>query len=232
MTLENIPNGQCNSVVSNGQNKNHVHPRSENSRTGKSVGYALHSEALHWFPIRATYHRARTVYDKLVSINDGSFEPYLPMQYMVEYDEKNGTPERKIKEEPLDKGLLFMRTTLGVFQGFVQNPSLVPGLTPYYNHFSTNEFGKNEFLTVPDRQMESFRIIVESQNQDIIVKQSDVPRLIEGDLVVVIGGPFTGVEGIVMKHKHQKRVFVQLHGIGTYATAYIPSAFLERKAEM
>ena len=88
MTLENIPNGQCNSVVSNGQNKNHVHPRSENSRTGKSVGYALHSEALHWFPIRATYHRARTVYDKLVSINDGSFEPYLPMQYMVEYDEK------------------------------------------------------------------------------------------------------------------------------------------------
>ena len=76
--------------------------------------------------------------------------------------------------------------------------------------------------------MESFRIIVESQNQDIIVKQSDVPRLIEGDLVVVTGGPFTGVEGIVMKHKHQKRVFVQLHGIGTYATAYVPAAWLKK----
>ena len=30
----------------------------------------------------------------------------------------------------------------------------IPGLTPYYNHFSTNEFGRNEYLTVPDRQME------------------------------------------------------------------------------
>ena len=40
-----------------------------------------------------------------------------------------------------------------------------------------------------------------------------------------------GVEGIVMKHKHQKRVFVQLQGVGIFATAYIPSAFLKRKIE-
>ena len=224
-----VPDGQTNGLG----RKTSAHSCGETIQTGKSVRYALHSETRHWFPIRATYHRAQKVYNQLVAINDGSFEPYLPMQYMVEYDNgKKSTPERKIKEEPLDKGLLFMRTTLGVFQGFVKNPSLVPGLTPYYNHFNTNEFGKNEFLTVPNRQMESFRIIVESQNQDIIVKQSDVPQLIEGDLVVVTGGPFTGVEGIVMKYKHQKRVFVQLHGIGTYATAYIPSAFLERKTEM
>ena len=220
-----VPDGQNNGLG----RKASANSCGETIQTGKSVRYAQHSEVRHWFPIRATYHRAQKVYEKLVAINDGTFEPYLPVQYIVEYENgKNGTPERQIKEEPLDKGLLFMHTTLGVFQGFVQNPSLVPGLTPYYNHFTTDGLGKNEFLTVPDRQMESFRIIVESQNQDILVNQSDVPQLIEGDSVVVTSGPFTGVEGVVMKYKHQKRVFVQLHGIGTYATAYIPSAFLTK----
>ena len=34
-----------------------------------------------------------------------------------------------------------------------------------------------------------------------------------------------------MKHKHQKRVFVQLQGVGIFATAYVPEAFLKRKIE-
>ncbi|MBR4326876.1 MAG: KOW motif-containing protein, partial [Bacteroidales bacterium] len=49
-----------------------------------------------------------------------------------------------------------------------------------------------------------------------------------GDRVVVIGGPFAGVEGIVMKYKHQKRVFVELQGVGRYATAYVPGAWIRR----
>ena len=150
---------------------------------------------------------------------------------MLRRIEINAGAEPQVKEEPLDKGLLFMRSSLSVFRELLQSPLLVPGMTPYYNHFRTNEFGKNEYLIVPDRQMESFRIIVESRNQDILVNQTEVPQLIEGDHVLVTGGPFAGVEGIVMKYKHQKRVFVQLHGIGIYATAYVPSAWL-KKTEM
>jgi len=95
---------------------------------------------------------------------------------------------------------------------------------PFWN----GENHEDEFLTIPDRQMESFRIIVESRNKDIIVKQTEIPRMIEGDHVVVKDGPFAGVEGIVMKYRHQKRVFVQLQGVGCYATAYVPEAWLER----
>jgi Transcription antiterminator len=82
-------------------------------------------------------------------------------------------------------------------------------------------------LTVPDRQMESFKIIVESRNKDIIVNQAEIPQFIEGDRVIVTDGPFAGVEGVVMKYKHQKRVFVGLKGGGSYATAYVPGAFLK-----
>ena len=201
-----------------------------NAKDGKSVEYAPAAAPLHWFPIRATYHRAQKVYNRLLEINDGRLEPYLPMLRSIGCGNKpSGNTVQQLHEEPLDKGLLFVRCTLGSFSELVK--SQIPGLTPYYNHFSTNKFGRNEYLIVPDRQMESFRIIVESRNHDILVNQTQVPSLIEGDHVVVTGGAFAGVEGIVMKYKHQKRVFVQLQGVGTYATAYIPSAFLERKTE-
>lgn len=232
VTRSRIPDGQHNSLAVNAEREISVRSGFEKSRIGKSVGYALHPDKLYWFPIRATYHRAQKVYNKLVAINNGGFELYLPVLRRIEYiNEGAKKPVQQIREEPLDKGLLFMRSTLRDFQALVQTPSLVPGLTPYYNHFSTSESGKNEYLTVPDRQMESFRIIVESRNKDIIVNQKEMPQLIEGDTVMVTDGPFAGVEGVVMKFKHQKRVFVELQGVGTYATAYIPSAFLKRKIE-
>ena len=209
-----------------------VGPEFGASENGKSVEYALPGTEAHWFPIRATYHRAQKVYDRLVALNDGRYELYFPQLYVLEgHDGKSGTEEPQFRTEPLDKGLLFMRSPLGVFRELVQNPLLVPGMTPYYNHFDTNEFGRNEYLIVPDRQMESFRIIVESRNQDILVRQAEMPQLVEGDHVLVTEGPFAGVEGVVMKYKHQKRVFVQIQGVGIYATAYIPSAFLKLKTE-
>ena len=204
-----------------------VHPEVEKSNSGKSVGYAPQPEVRCWFPIRATYHRAQKVYDRLLALGNDRLEPYIPTVCRVEYaDEASDSPI--VREEPLDKSLLFVRTTFWDFRKLLENPSLIPGLTPYYNHFKTNGFGKNELLTVPDRQMESFKIIVESRNQNIIVRQSEMPKIIEGDRVVVTDGAFAGVEGVVMKYKHQKRVFVQLHGVGIYATAYVPGAWLKK----
>lgn len=207
-----------------------VGPEFGEAKDGKSVEYALQPEPCHWFPIRATHRRARKVYDRLVALNDGRLEPYLPTLRRVEVSEDTDSPVQ-YTEEPLDSGLLFMRCTLTDFRKLLENPLLVPGMTPYYDHFHTNESGKNEYLIVPDRQMESFRIIVESRNNDILVRQTEVPQFIEGDTVIVTDGPFAGVEGVVMKYRHQKRVFVQLHGVGIYATSYVPSAFLKLKTE-
>ena len=200
------------------------------SDDGKSVGYTPLPEVLHWFPIRATYHRAQKVYDRIVALGNDALDPYLPTLCSVEYAEE--APDIPIiREEPLDKGLLFVRTTLRDFRALLESPAPIPGLTPYYNHFHINEFGRNSLLTVPDRQMESFKIIVESRNKDIIVRQTEIPEIIEGDTVVVTDGPFAGVQGTVMKYRHQKRVFVQLNGIGIYATAYVPGAWIRKVEE-
>lgn len=207
-----------------------AHPQTGIAGKGKSVGYALSAGVLYWFPIRATHHRAQKVYERLAELHNDRLTPYLPTLCRIEYSNEDvDHPTQQVKEEPLDGGLLFVQCTLADFRELLQYQ--IPGLTPYYNHFVTNEFGRNEYLVVPDRQMESFRIIVESRNQEIIVRQTDLPPIIEGDRVMVTNGPFAGVEGIVMKHKHQKRVFVQLQGVGIFATAYVPEAFLKRKKE-
>ena len=199
------------------------------AKIGKSVEYALLPNVKYWFPIRATHHRAQKIYDKIVSLRNDCLEPYLPILRHIEYtNEDFNNPTQYIKDKPLDNGLLFLRSTLNDFRALLQYQSMFPGMTPYYNHFFTNNFGKNDFLTVPDRQMESFKIIVESGNENILVRQNEMPEFVVGDSVVVIGGPFAGVEGIVMKYKHQKRVFVELQGVGRYATAYVPGAWIRR----
>ena len=206
-----------------------ANPERESVNFGKSVRIALLPNEKYWFPIRATHHRAQKIYDKLVAINDGSFEPYLPTLRHIEYtNEDFNNPTQYIADKPLDAGLLFLRSTLNDFRALLQFRTLLAGMTPYYNHFSRNSYGTNDFLTIPERQMDSFRIIVESGNENIIVNQNEVPDFLVGDQVVVIGGPFAGVEGIVMKYKHQKRVFVELQGVGRYATAYVPGAWIRR----
>jgi len=224
--LEKTPNGEYNGLAVSAEHNSSVYPEVEYSNIGKSVEYALQPGVRYWFPIRATYHRAQKVYDTLVALKDDRLEPYLPTLRRVEYIK--GTTDLTVAEEPLDRSLLFMRSTLDDFRSLLKSPSPIPGLTPYYDHFYTNEHGRNEYLVVPDRQMESFKIIVESRNQHIIINQTEVPVFIKGDQVVVTEGPFAGVEGVVMKYKHQKRVFVRLRGVGTYATAYVPGAWIKR----
>jgi transcription antitermination factor NusG len=49
-----------------------------------------------------------------------------------------------------------------------------------------------------------------------------------GDRVRVIGGQFVGVEGRVARVAGEQRVVVELQGVCLFATAYVPSAFLQK----
>ncbi len=152
-------------------------PEGGDTKIGKSVEYALRPDVKYWFPIRATHHRAQKIYDKIVSLRNDCLEPYLPILRHIEYtNEDFNNPTQYIADKPLDTGLLFLKSTLNDFKTLLQYESMFPGMTPYYNHFCTNEFGKNEFLVVPERQMQSFRIIVESGNENIIVRQNEMPE--------------------------------------------------------
>lgn len=57
---------------------------------------------------------------------------------------------------------------------------------------------------------------------------SCVDKFKKGQEVRVIEGRFKGVIGKVARYHGQQRVAVVIDGLLTIATAYIPSAFLER----
>lgn len=83
-------------------------------------------------------------------------------------------------------------------------------------------------LIVPDKQMQSLRIICEAEADDIIVSSVNVPKFEEGQVVKVIDGEFKGVLGRVARFQGQQRVGVVIDGLVTAITAYVPKAFLEK----
>lgn len=205
-------------------------PREDSIQDGQSVRYirTLVNTPM-WYPIRATFCRAQQIYERISSLDFGArvFEPYLPLLRKIVYSNDDfNNPTDTIKDEPLDRGLLFLRTSREDFRQVLSMN--IPGLTPYYNRYEINGYGCNEYLTVPDGQMKSFRIIVESGNENILIDQAKAPKYVKGDRVVVVGGPFAGVEGVVQRYQSQRRVFVDIPGLGCFGTAYVPGKWLRR----
>lgn len=202
-------------------------PSQDSLQKGQSVEYALN-----WFTIRATHSRAQKVYNALLEVVGSnplfqSCELYLPLVAIKHIDKSDeDKPKLVIVKQPLDNGLLFVHCTNEQFREMIKLP--IAGLTPYYDHTRQTEYGRNPYLVVPDDQFSSFRTIIDSELDDIIINQSNLPTLFKGDKVRVTDGPFAGVQGYVLKYKHQLRVFVQVNCLGTFATAYVPRVFLEK----
>lgn len=184
---------------------------------GQSVGYALN-----WYVVRATLGRASSVAEELKNRN---LQVYLPMRRVRETVTVDGVTDYAYREELLSRNLLFVRCTQTQMEDLVHY-SGIKGFTPYYNHFEQNRFGRDLYLIVPDRQMENFMRIVQTDNDNVIVRLGEELRLTRGKRVLVADGQFAGVEGIVMRIAGQRRVVVQLQDLGFAATAFVPTAFL------
>ena len=186
------------------------------------------SDKLHWYAIRATRGRAQSVYDAICEKKaEMNFEPYLPLT-MKEVEKKNSEGKiRKVqKPVPLTPSIVFVNCSEKTLMQL--NDLSIPGFTLYYNHTIVNQYGGNPLMIIPDDQFQSFRTIVDQPDLDIIVDQTVAPSFIEGDLVRVTSGPFKDVIGKVLKYKHQHRVFVQIPGVGSFGTAYVPKCMVEK----
>ena len=86
-----------------------------------------------------------------------------------------------------------------------------------------------EPLIVPDHQIDSLKIICNSQAEDIILELSEIKQFKAGQKVRVVDGIFKGVVGRVARYHGQQRVAIVIEGLLTIASAYVPSAFLEKQ---
>ena len=193
-------------------------PEANGSQTGVSVENAQ-SETKQWYVLRVSYGRAEKANELLVA---KGIETHLPLHTV--YKEVNG--KRKKQRIPMLPNFLFANTTLSVLESLIKSSPDFSFITFYYDHFNMKSDGKIPPLVVPKESMDNFIKLTNIDDEHILLVDEVNGTYKQGDYVRIIEGPFKGIAGRVTKITRQKRVIVELPGLCSVATAYIPKGFL------
>lgn len=179
------------------------------------------SPSSHWYVLRTTYGQERKAYDYLTAKGIKTFLPTERIYKIVK-------GKRKEIEKSLISNIFFAFGTEEEMQTYVYDNVNLPFLRFYYRYYQEGNERKKTPLIVPNSQMNIFRIICESDVDNIIVSTRQIPRFQRGEMARVVDGKFKGVVGRVVRYKGQQRVGIIIDGLLSVATAYIPEAFLQR----
>ena len=204
----------------------------ENSQRGVSTRNALSGSTLktikrkpkevpHWYALRVTYGREKKAYDYLVGKHVEAYYPTI--KTVKEVDGK-----RKTIEESRLPNIFFARGTEEVIKSFVYDNVNLPHLRFYYRHTHEGARLIKEPLIVPDYQIEGLKIICVSEAEDVIIVPPEIQKFQAGQTVRVIDGVFKGVIGKIARYQGQQRVGIIIDRLLTIASAYVPTAFVEK----
>ena len=88
---------------------------------------------------------------------------------------------------------------------------------------------KKEYAVIPDKEMASFRLVVEKGANGLKFFADDsLASYTTGDRVRVKEGPLKGAEGYIKRIRRDRRLLVVIEGIVAVATTYIPPQNLEK----
>ena len=170
-----------------------------------------------WYPMRVTYSREMKVKAELDRLE---IENFVPMTYrLVDVDGEN--PHRELL--PAINNLIFVRSTQERISRLKTSNDVLEPLRYMMDHTAEKP---HEIMTVPDRQMENFMRVATMTDDSVMFldKKSFVGK--EGKRVMIMGGKFEGVEGVIRRVKRCKRVVVELEGVASVAIAFVPAALL------
>ena len=229
-TLEEGDTLPCVGLTSSALPEAQSSARAESSQTGVSTRNVPSANELptikrakntpHWYALRVTYGREKKAYDYLVGKHVESYYPTI--KTVKEVDGK-----RKTVEESRLPNIFFARGTEEEIKSFVYDNVNLPHLRFYYRHTHEGARLIKEPLIVPDYQIEGLKIICTSE-ADILIVPPEIQKFQAGQTVRVIDGVFKGVIGKVARYHGQQRVAIIIDGLLTIASAYVPSAFLEK----
>ena len=220
----------CAGLISNALPEAQSTVSAESSQTGVSTR-SVHilskskvqkeEEIPHWYALRTTYGREKKAYDYMTAKGITAFYPTTDTVKLIK-------GKRKVVTESRLPNIFFAYGTEEQLKSFVYDNVNLPFLRFYYRHEHVGSRAIKTPLIVPKYQMESLKIICEAEASDIIVSLSSVPNFQTGQMVRVVDGAFKGVIGRVKRWQGQQRVGVIIGDMATFATAYVPSAFLEK----
>ena len=171
-----------------------------------------------WFPMRVTYQREMKVKTELDRLG---IENFVPMTYkMVDADTDN--PCRKLV--PAIRNLIFVRSTQETISHLKSSNEVLEPLR--YLIDKTSEEA-HTIMTIPDRQMENFMRVASRTDDSVMFLNDDSVVGKEGKHVMITGGTFEGVTGVIRRVKRCKRVVVEIEGVARVAIAFVPAVMLK-----
>lgn len=145
---------------------------------------------LHWFAVQTRHHHEKRIAARLQL---AEMETFLPVHRAV-HRWNNGVLAHV--ELPLFPCYLFARISFAQRVRLLKEPGIISlaasNLTP---------------TPLPDEEISHLRLVAES------VKAQPHPYLAVGQRVKIVAGPLTGVEGILLRKKHELRVVVSIEVI-------------------
>ena len=189
------------------------------SQTSSQITESTRGEK-HWYALRTTYGREKKAYEYLISKNVEAFYPTFTSIKLIGGKRKTITSSRL-------PNIFFAYGTEEEIKSYVYDNVNLPYLRFYYRHIHEGVRIIQEPLIVPNEQIENLKIVCASESNDLIIVPTGNPKFLSGQKVRVVEGCFKGVIGHVARFCGQQRVAIEIDGIYSLVTAYVPSAFLE-----
>lgn len=199
-----------------------VSPEAIRCGQGVSSDY-VPKESHRWFVLRATYGRSEQAYDVLVR---NHIEAYIPKHYVL----KQIDGKKKRIKEPLLPNLVFVYATEEKLRECLKQ-------TPYLRFYRDKtqplslRDGKHPPMIIDYQKMMNFIHLTSMGDEHIRLVDVQQCRYKSSDRVRVIEGKFRGVTGRIARICGQQRIVIEVDGLCMVATAYVPSAFVEKLRE-
>lgn len=175
-------------------------------------------DPISWFPMRVTYSRELKVKAELDRL---AIENFLPMTYkLLDADTEN--PHRDLV--PAINNLIFIHSSKDRISSLKSTNAV---LQPLRYMMDRTAQQSHTIMTVPDAQMQNFMRVASKTDDSVMFLNDETVVGKVGKHVLITGGVFDGVTGVIRRVKRCKRVVVELEGIATVAIAFVPSVLLQ-----
>ena len=171
-----------------------------------------------WFPMRVTYSRELKMKAELDRLE---IENFLPMTYKL-FDADTANPHRELV--PAINNLIFIRSSKDRISA-LKSTNVV--LQPLRYIMDRTAQQAHTIMTVPDAQMQNFMRVASMTDDSVMFLNDETVIGKEGKRVLITGGIFSGVTGVIRRVKRCKRVVVELDGLATVAIAFVPAILLK-----
>lgn len=175
-------------------------------------------DPISWFPMRVTYSRELKVKAELDRLE---IENFLPMMYkLVDVDTEN--PRRELV--PAINNLIFVRSSKDRISSLKSTNTVLQPLRYIMDRTAQQA---HTIMTVPDVQMRNFMCVASKTDDSVMFLNDETVVGKEGKRVLITGGVFDGVTGVIRRVKRCKRVVVEIEGVASVAIAFVPAALLK-----